>query len=131
MENFWPQSFNKMGRRRGNKDKNEASSKLGDTQDGNVAESDSCDGLHPALAKALGVMTSNIPKVINEKLSPLAEAIRKHDTEFQAAGKCLDEAEARLLAVENSTAVHEPRIVELEKQVSTLMERWTWPTTDA
>lgn len=62
-------------------------------------------------------------KVINEKCSSLAKTIPKHATEVQAAGKRLDEAEARPLAVENSTAVLEPRIAELEKQVSALTER--------
>lgn len=68
-------------------------------------------------------MTSNIIKVSNEKLSPLAETIHKLAMELQTASKRLDEAEARLLAVENSARAQEPRIVELEKQVSTPMER--------
>jgi len=65
-------------------------------------------------------MTSNIIKVIDDKLGLLAETIHKHAMEVQATSKRLDEAEARLLAVENSAAAQEPRIVELEKQVSAL-----------
>lgn len=123
LQNFWPQSFDKMGRTRGNKDKKDAPSDTGDdTQDGDQPEG-TVDGLDPALAKALSVMTSNIIKVIDEKLSPLAETIHRHSTELNAASERLDEAEARLLAVENSDAAREPRIVELEKQVSALTER--------
>ncbi|CAB1436489.1 unnamed protein product [Pleuronectes platessa] len=99
LENFWPQSFDEMGRTRGNKDKKDALSEPGDdTHDGDLAEPDSADGLDPALAKALNVMTSNIIKVIDEKLGPLAETIRKHATEIQTANERLDEAEARAIS---------------------------------
>lgn len=74
----------------------------------------------PALAKALSIMTSNIIKVIDEKLSPLTEIIHKDATELRATSKWLGEAEDRLLAVENSATAQEPRIEGLEKQVSTL-----------
>ena len=67
-------------------------------------------------------MTSDIIEVIDVKLGLLAETIHKHAKEIQAASEWLDEAEARLLAVENSAAAQEPRIVELEKQVSALTE---------
>uniref|UniRef100_A0AAV2JPH3 Uncharacterized protein n=1 Tax=Knipowitschia caucasica TaxID=637954 RepID=A0AAV2JPH3_KNICA len=60
-------------------------------------------------------MKANIIKVIDEKLSPLAETILK-----LTASKRLDEAEARLIATEEAAAAHEPRIIELEKQVSAL-----------
>ncbi len=123
MENFWPQSFDKMGRTRANKDKKDVQSEPDDdTQDGDQAESETADALDPALAKALSVMTRNIIKVIDDKLSPLAETVQKFAAELQAAGGRLDEAEARLLAVENSVETQEPRIVELEKQVSALTE---------
>lgn len=123
LENVWPQSFGEMGKNRGNKDKKDVPSDPGnDTQDGDQTELDTIDGLDPALAKALGVMTSNITKVIDKKRSPLAETIHKLATELMAASKRLDEAEARLLTVENSTAAQEPRTVELEKQVNTLTE---------
>ncbi len=123
LENFWPQSFDKMGRTRGNRDKKDSPSESGeDTQDGNRAESEVGDGLDPALAKALNVMTTNIIKVIDIKLSPLAETVRKHATDLQTASKRLDEAETRLSAAENCTTAQEPRIVELEKQVSALTE---------
>lgn len=123
LENFWPRSFDKMGRTRAKKDQKDALSEPGDgTQDGDQAESDTAEGLDPALAKALSVMTANIIKVIDEKLSPLAETIHKHATELQTANKRLDEAEARLLAVENSAEAQEPRIAKLEKQVSALTE---------
>ncbi|XP_045931245.1 uncharacterized protein LOC123986873 isoform X2 [Micropterus dolomieu] len=104
LENFWPQSFDEMGRTRGNKDKKDVPSEPGDdnvTQDGDQTEFDTADGLDPALAKTLSIMTSNIIKVIDEKLSPLAETIHKHATELLAASKRLDEAGTRLLAVEN------------------------------
>lgn len=123
LEDFWPQSFDNMGRPRGNKDKKDVPTEPdGDTQDGDQAEFAAVDGLDPGLAKALSVMTSNIIKVIDDKLSPLVETIYKNTTEIQAACKRLDEAEARLLAVENSAETQEPRIVELEKQVSALTE---------
>ncbi|KAL0147173.1 hypothetical protein M9458_057697, partial [Cirrhinus mrigala] len=123
LKNFWPQSFDNMGRTRGIKDKKDVPTEPdGDTQDGDQAESPAVDGLDPALAKALSVMTSNIIKVIDDKLSPLVETIHKNTTEIQAASKRLDEAEARLLAVEGSAETQEPRIVELEKQVSALTE---------
>ena len=52
LENFWPRSFDKMGRTRGNKDKKDIPSEPNDdTQDGDLAESDSADGLDHALAK--------------------------------------------------------------------------------
>ena len=41
---------------------------------------------------------------------------------IKTTSKRLDEAEAGLLAVENSAAAQEPRIVELEKQVSAITE---------
>lgn len=67
LENFWPQSFDKMGRTRGNKDKKDTPSELGnDSQDGDQAEIENAEGLDPALAKALGIMTSNIIKVIDD-----------------------------------------------------------------
>lgn len=124
LENFWPQSFDKMGRTRGNKEKKDVLSEPGDdSQDGDQTEFETADGLEPALAKVLSVMTHNIIKVIDEKLSPLTETIHKHATELQAASKRLDEAEARLLTVENSADAQEPRIVELEKRVGALTER--------
>lgn len=123
LERFWPQSFDNMGRTRANKDKKDALSEPEEgSQDGDQAESDISEGLDPALAKALSLMTANIIKVIDEKLSPLAVTISKHAAELQSAGNRLDEAEARLLAVENTVTVHEPRIAELEKQVSALTE---------
>ncbi|XP_030282868.1 uncharacterized protein LOC115587269 [Sparus aurata] len=123
LEDFWPQSFDNMGRTRGNKDKKDVPTEPdGDTQDGDQAEFAAVDGLDPGFAKALSVMTSYIIKVIDDKLSPLVETIYKNTTEIQAACKWLDEAEARLLAVENSAETQEPRIVELEKQVSALTE---------
>lgn len=88
LENFKPQFFDKMGRTRRNKDKTDALSEHSDnTQDGDQADGDTADGLDPALAKARSIMTSNIIKVIDEKLSPLAETIHKHATEHQAASK--------------------------------------------
>lgn len=123
-ENFWPQSFDKMGRTRGNKDKKDVPSEPSyETQDGGQAEFENVDGLDPALVKALSVMTSNIVKVRDEKLSPPAEAIHKLARELQAASKQLDEAETRLLAIENSAAAQEQRILELEKKVSAVTER--------
>lgn len=123
LDNFWPQSFDNMGRTRGIKDKKDVPNKPdGDTQNGDRAELPAADGLDPALAKALSVMTSNIIKVIDDKLSPLVETIYKNTTEIQAASKRLDEAEARLLAVEGSAETQAPRIVELEKQVNALTE---------
>lgn len=67
-------------------------------------------------------MTSNIIKVIDEKLGPLAETIHKHAMELQAANTRFDKAEARLLAAENSAEAREPRIVALGKQVNALSE---------
>ncbi|CAL9707497.1 unnamed protein product [Knipowitschia caucasica] len=121
LESFWPQSFNEMKKSRVNKDKKDTLSEVAEgAQDGGQADSDIPDGLDPALAKALSLMTANIIKVIDEKLSPLAETIHKHAAELQTASKRLDEAEARLLATEEAAATHEPRIIELEKQVSAL-----------
>lgn len=67
-------------------------------------------------------MTANIVKVIDEKLSPLAETVNKLAADLHSTSSRLDEAEARLLATENTTEAHEPRIVELEKQVNALTE---------
>lgn len=59
-----------MRRTGGNNDKKDVPSEpLDDAQDGIQADFESVDGSDPALAKALSVMTSNIIKVINEKLS--------------------------------------------------------------
>ncbi|KAL3045309.1 hypothetical protein OYC64_013553 [Pagothenia borchgrevinki] len=123
LENFWPQSFNKMGRTQRNRNKKDtAESEPGEcTQDGDQAESDISDELDPALAKALNLMTANIIKVIDDKRSPLVEAINNHSAEVQSANR-LDEAETRIMAVENSATAQEPRIAELEKQVSALTE---------
>ncbi|KAJ4937088.1 hypothetical protein JOQ06_001672 [Pogonophryne albipinna] len=124
LENFWPQSFDKMGRTQRNRDKKDtAESEPGEcTQDGDQAESVISDELDPALAKALNFMTANIIKVIDDKLSPLVETIHNHSVELQSANRRLDEAETRIMAVENSATVQEPRIAELEKQVSALAE---------
>ncbi|KAI4794776.1 hypothetical protein KUCAC02_031847 [Chaenocephalus aceratus] len=124
LENFWPQSFDKMGRTQRNRDKKDtAESEPGEcTQDGDQAESGISDELDPALAKALNVMTDNIIKVIDEKLSPLVETIHNHSVELQSANRRLDEAETRIMAVENFATAQEPRIAELEKQVSALAE---------
>ena len=119
LESFWPQSFDKMKKSRVNKDRKDTLSAPDEgPQDGGQADSDISDGLDPALAKALSLMTANIIKVIDEKLSPLTETIHKHAAELQTAGKQLDEAETRLLAAENTVTAHEPHIIELEKQVS-------------
>ncbi|KAL3063691.1 hypothetical protein OYC64_000094 [Pagothenia borchgrevinki] len=117
LENFWPQSFDKMGRTQRNRDKKDtAESEPGECmQDGDQAESDISDELDPALAKALNLMTANIIKVIDDKLSPLVKTINNHSAELQSANRRLDEAETRIMAVENSATAQEPRIAELEK----------------
>lgn len=98
LENFSPQSFDKMGRTRDNKDtKDIPNVPDNETQDGNQANSKTADGLDPAVAKALSKMTSNIIKVIDGKLGLLAKTIHKHAMEVQVANTWLDEAEARLL----------------------------------
>ena len=108
-----------MVRTRGIKDKRDAPTEPGeDTQDGDQVAAKVSDGLDPALTKALNLMTADIIKVINEKLSPLAETIHKQAVDLQR----LDEVEARLLALENSTTTQQPRIVELEKWVEALSE---------
>ncbi|KAL7398082.1 hypothetical protein ABVT39_004036 [Epinephelus coioides] len=110
-----------MGRTRGNKDKKDVPTEPGgDSKDGDQAELETADGLDPALAKALSIMTRNIIQVIDDKLCPPTETIYKNATEIQAASKHLHEAEARQL--KNSAATQEPRIVELEKKVSALTE---------
>lgn len=112
LENFWPQSFVKMGRTQRNRDKTDTPSEHGEwTQDGDQTESDVSDELDPALDKALRLMTANILKVTDEKLSPLAETIHKHSAELQTASKRLDEAQARVLAAESSVTAQEPRSV--------------------
>ncbi|KAL7384682.1 hypothetical protein ABVT39_006690 [Epinephelus coioides] len=86
---------------RGNKDKKDVPTEPGgDTKDGDQAELETADGLDPALAKALSIMTCNIIQVIDDKLCPPTETIYKNATEIQAASKHLHEAEARLLTVE-------------------------------
>ncbi|KAI9532560.1 hypothetical protein NQZ68_031262 [Dissostichus eleginoides] len=62
-------------------------------------------------------MTANIIKVIDDKLSPLVETINNHSAELQSANRRLDEAENRIMAVENSATAQKPRIAELEKQI--------------
>ncbi|KAL7371051.1 hypothetical protein ABVT39_017492, partial [Epinephelus coioides] len=100
-----------MGRNLRKTDKKDASSEPGEcTQDADHTVSDIANELDPALAKALNVMTANI-KVIDENLGG------------ETAIKRLDEAEARILAAENSATAQDPRIIELEKQVSVLSER--------
>ena len=79
-------------------------------------------GLDPAIANAFDLMTANITKVIDSKLSPLVETIHKHTAELQTAGRRQDEAEARILSVETETAPHEQRLAALEKQVTDLTE---------
>ena len=87
LENFWPQSFDKMGRTRGNKDQKDSPSNPGEnTQDGERAASGAGDELDPVLAKALNLMTAEFIKVVEEKLGPMAESMHKFVAELQAAG---------------------------------------------
>lgn len=65
LENFWPHFFDKMGRMRDNKDTKDVPNVPGNkTQDGNQANSETADGLDPAVVKALSKMTSNILKLL-------------------------------------------------------------------
>lgn len=75
----------------------------------------------PAL---LSVMTRNIIKVIDDKLSSLTKTIQMLDAQIQDTNGPLDEVDARLLAADKQ----EPRVVELEKQVRSApsLRGWTW-----
>lgn len=125
LETFWPQSFDNMGRTQKTKDKKDVPPVASESsQDAYQPPSpDALTNLDPPMAKAFEDMTGNIIKVIDDKLSPLAETVRQHGENIEAAGAWLDEAEARILASENSVTAHETRIEQLEKQVSVLSEK--------
>lgn len=124
LKDFWPQSFDKMGKQRPNRERKDTPSELIEApQDGAHSDSDPTAELDPSLANAFNLMTANVVKVIDEKLSPLTEAVSKLVVELQSAHKRLDKAEARVPAVDSVAIAHEPRITELENQVSALMER--------
>lgn len=126
LEHFWKQPSDKMAGKKGNKNKKDTTPEV--SEDGDLAEANptsnvaSTIGLDPALAHAFDLMTANITKVIDDKLSPLVETIHSHTAELQSASKRLDEAEARILAVENEVTPRGSRIDELEKQVAALTE---------
>lgn len=145
LERFWNKSSAKMTSRRHTKTNkataaaHEASENIEDHGDphgeasnnmasistasaGDASTVVSIAGLDPAIANAFDLMTANITKVIDSKLSPLVETIHKHTAELQAAGRRLDEAEAKILSVETETAPHEQRLAALEKQVTDLTE---------
>lgn len=73
-------------------------------------------------------MTRNIVKVIDDKLGPLTETTQTLAAQIQVTSGRLDEAEAGLLAVENSADEQESRIVELDRQLSAVLRGWTRPT---
>ena len=145
LEHFWNKSNAKMTSRRHTKtnkataaahDASENIEDHGDPHDeasnsmapsstasaGDASTVASIAGLDPAIANAFDLMTANITKVIDSKLSPIVETIHKHTAELQTVGRRLDEAEARILSVETETAPHEQRLAALEKQVTDLTE---------
>lgn len=89
MENVWPQSFDKIGGTQKNKDRKDPSSAPSEsTQDGDQqTDSDTCGKLDTALASALNLMHVNIIKVVDEKLTPLAESIHNRSVELPSVSK--------------------------------------------
>lgn len=129
LQTFWPHSFDSMGKPKTRaRDKDPASSSdLDAQQDGERPVSPGANlgsvDLDPAMAKAFEVMTANITKVIDDKLSPLSEVVRQHTEDLKSATTRLDEAEARILATEDSVLAYEARIGHLEKEVSVLSDK--------
>ncbi len=130
LEHFWPASFEKMSKpmTRSAERKAETLAKDGNhekspTANANATDSVRLDTLDPTLSKAFLTMTEHLTQVIDNKLSPLLLTVQANVTALQQAGKCLDEVEEQVDAVENSATYAGNCVQELEKQVLVLTER--------
>lgn len=89
---------------------------------GGGAEANS-NSFEPALRAAISEITSNITKVMDEKLGPLAQLIQVHREELDGHARRLTEAEGRISAMEDAIDPVESRLGMLEKLLAELSER--------
>jgi len=76
-----------------------------------------------ALREAVGEITANISKVIDEKLGPLSELLKIHREELDSHETRITEAEQRISALEDVTDPVDGKLKALEKLVCELSER--------
>ena len=70
-----------------------------------------------ALREAVGEITANISKVIDEKLDPLSELLKIHREELDSHETRITEAEQRISALEDVTDPVDRKLKALEKLV--------------
>lgn len=70
-----------------------------------------------ALREAVGEITANISRVIDEKLGPMSELLRIHREELDSHEKRITEAEQRISALEDTTDPVSGKLNALEKMV--------------
>lgn len=75
------------------------------------------------LCEAVGEITANISRVIDEKLSPLSELLKIHREELDSHDKRITKAEQRISALEDVTDPVDGKMKALEKMVCELSER--------
>ncbi|KAG7475391.1 hypothetical protein JOB18_030569 [Solea senegalensis] len=68
-----------------------------------------------ALREAVGEITANISKVIDNKLGPLSELLKIHREELDSHGKRITEAEQRISALEDAADPVDRKLEALEK----------------
>lgn len=78
LKDFWPQSFDNVGKQRPNRERKDTPSEPGEApQDGTCSDSNPTVELDPAFTNAFNLMMANVVKVTDKKLSPLTKAVSK------------------------------------------------------
>ena len=105
-------------------DDGELSQQAGSAQPGvHTIASTGAEASFLALREAVGEITANISRLIDEKLGPLSELIKTHREELDSHEKRISEAEQRISALEDITYPVDGKLKMLEKMVSEFSER--------
>lgn len=76
----------------------------------------------PSIIQAVDSITDNLTKVIDTKIATVLDAIKEQTSEIQAIATRIEEAEKRILDVEEAALASDARIASLEKQVRDMLE---------
>ncbi len=126
LDQLWSKAAGKMPPKNTTKKKDApaASPCVGDaTLAGGASSPSTSLEIDPGLTRALEAMTANIAQMMDEKLEKMALDIKANISQsLKEVTEWVDEAEQRILVVENASADTEKRLLALEKTANELME---------
>ena len=119
LDTYFPQKSNSMDKRTLKRPQKNTPAKPGAR--GELADVNS-GTMEPSIIRALDNITDNLTKVIDAKISTVLDAIKEQTSQIQAVATRMEEAEKRIVDVEETALASEARIASLEKQVHDMLE---------